>query len=307
MSPPIGTSRIGSSSRGRPEIGGRNLAGPLNHPAPGSELPVVSRNLISRRAGVLAALAAAGVLGTAGPALADVTISPPSAPQGSGQNLHLAVKNTSTSPITKVKLVIPAETPVAEVFPLSVDDWAPQIEMTKLDTPLTSIHGGDPVTQTAASITWIAVNGPLAPGRSADLAVALGPLPTTSSMTFTVVPTYSSGKVGPAMPPATLRLTPAQPGQAAPGHGGHAGTTADDATFAAVVAQADGGPGFWSIAGWVVAGLALAGAALLLLRGRRVAGDEEPADDPADGAEPAKEPVSAGARITNGSYRDGPE
>jgi len=277
----------------------------------------VSRNLISRRAGVLAALVAAGVLGTAGPALADVTISPPSAPQGSGQNLHFAVKNTSTSPITKVKLVIPAETPVAEVFPLSVDDWAPQIEMTKLDTPLTSIHGGDPVTQTAASITWIAVNGPLAPGRSTDLAVALGPLPATSSMAFTVLPTYSSGKVGPAMPPVTLRLTPAQAG-AAPGHGGHGGTTgttADDAAFAAVVAQADDGPGFWSIAGWVVAGLALAGAAWLLLRGRREIGDEEPADEsadgpadgPADGDEPANEPVAAGARITNWSYRDGPE
>jgi hypothetical protein len=285
----------------------------LNHPAPGSELHVVSRNLISRRAGVLAASVVAGVLGTAGPALADVTISPPSAPQGSGQNLHFAVKNTSTSPITKVKLVIPAETPVAEVFPLSVDDWAPQIEMTKLDTPLTSIHGGDPVTQTAASITWLAVNGPLAPGRSADLAVALGPLPATSSMAFTVLPTYSSGQVGPAMPPVTLRLTPAQPG-AAPGHGGHGGTTgttADDAAFAAVVAQADDGPGFWSIAGWVVAGLALAGAAWLLLRGRRETGDEEPADEsadgPPDGDAPADEPVAAGARITNWSYRDGPE
>jgi hypothetical protein len=74
-----------------------------------------------------------------------------------------------------------------------------------------------------------------------------------------------------------------------------------------VAAQADEGPGFWSIAGWVVAGLALAGAAWLLLRGRRETGDEEPADGPADGDEPADEPVAAGARITNWSYRDGPE
>ena len=282
----------------------------MNHPAPGSELKVVSRNLISRRAGVLAAVVAAGVVGTAGPALADVTISPPSAPQGSGQNVHLAVKNTSTSPITKVKLVMPADTPVAEVFPLSVDDWAPQIEMTTLDTPLTSIHGGDPVTQTAASITWIAVAGPLKPGRSADLAVALGPLPTTGSMTFTVVPTYADGKVGPAMPPATMRLTPAQPGQAAPAHGGHgtSGGSADDAAFAAVVADADDGPGFWSIAGWVVAGLALACAAALLLRGRRDPEEADAQDEPADGDEPAeaKEPVATGARITPWSYRDGP-
>jgi hypothetical protein len=274
----------------------------------------VSRNLISRRAGVLAAAVAAGVVGMAGPAFADVTVSPSSAPQGSGQNLHLTVTNTGSAAITKVKLVMPADTPVAEVFPLSVDDWAPQIEHRTLDTPLTSTHGGAPVTQTAASITWLAVTGPLPPGKSADLAVALGPLPMTSQMTLTVIPTYADGKVGPAMPPVTLKLTPAQPA-AGHGHGnsssgnsssGNSSGDSEEAAFAAIAEQAQRGPGFWSIAGWVIAGLALAGAAVLLLRGRHRredADDEEP--EPAD--EEKKEPVSTGAKITAWSYRDGPE
>jgi hypothetical protein len=203
-----------------------------------------------------------------------------------------------------------------------VEDWAPQIENRTLATPLTSIHGGTPVTETAASITWIAVTGPLQPGQSADLAVALGPLPSTSQMTFTVIPTYADGKVGPAMPPATLKLTPAA-GQAATGHTGHGGTTGtgsspDDAAFAAVVAQADQGPGFWSIAGWVVAALAVAGAVLVMLRGRRRSGgepdddapeDDAPEDDAREGDEDddeGKEPVATGAKVTAWSYRDGP-
>ena len=281
-----------------------------------SELPVVSRNLIARRAGVLAATAAAGLLTTAGPALADVTVSPPSAEQGSGTNVHFAVTNPGTSPITRIKLVLPADTPVAEVFPLSVDDWAPQITPLKLTTPLTGGHGGAPVTETASAITWIAVGGDLAPGESADLAVALGPLPSTSTMRFTLEPTYAGGKPGPALPPAVLTLTPAT-GAAAGGHGAtHGGTTggatdagttdADAAAFAALVEQADDGPGFWSIAGWVLAGLAAAAAGGMLIRGRHRAEPTEDDDEPQD--DEPREPVGAGAAagVTSWSYRDGP-
>jgi hypothetical protein len=273
----------------------------------------VSRNLIPRRAGVLAATVTAGVLGMACPAMADVTVDPPSAPQGSGANVHFKVTNTAQSAITKVKLVMPADTPVAEVFPLSVDNWAPLITNRKLATPLTSIHGGTPVTETAASITWIAVKGKaIAPGQSADLAVALGPLPTTSQIRFTVEPTYADGKTGPAMPPAMLTLTPAAAGQEATGHSGHSGTgstsgdsSADDAAFAAVVSQAEQGPGFWTIAGWVVAALAVAGAVVMMLRGRRRSAPSDTADEPDEPADD-QEPVAAGTRVTAWSYKDGP-
>ena len=124
---------------------------------------------------MLAAAVAAGVLGAASPAAADVTVSPPSAPQGSGANVTFTVTNTAPSAITKVKLRLPADLPVAEVYPLSVDDWAPQITNRKLDTPLTSIHAGRRSPRPPRTITWIAMPGKaLAPGKSADLAVALG-------------------------------------------------------------------------------------------------------------------------------------
>jgi hypothetical protein len=280
----------------------------LNHPAAASELPDVSRNLIARRAGVLAATVTAAVLTTGGPALADVAVEPPSAVQGEGANVHFTVTNTGTSPITRVKLMLPADNPVAEVFPLSVDDWAPQITPLTLTTPLTGTHGGSPVTETASAITWIAVGGDLAPGESADLPVAMGPLPATSSMTFTLQATYAGGRPGPALPPAVLTLTPGT--GAAGGHttthgGGAAPADIDPATFAALVEQSDGGPGAWSIAGWVLAGLAAAAAGVVLYRGRHRAEPTEDDDEPQK--DEPKEPVGAGAaRVTSWSYRDGP-
>jgi len=286
----------------------------LNHSGARPELPGVSRLEKPRRAGVLAATAAAGVLGLAAPASADVTVSPPAVPQGSGQNLAFKLTNTGASPITRVKLVLPPELPVAEVYPLSVDNWAPQIEQKKLDAPLSAIHGAQPVTETAASITWIAMPGKaLPPGGSADLTVAMGPMPTgRAAMSFTVEPTYADPAKGKPMPPVALSLTPAVPGQeAGAGHHGGATTTegtsdADAATFAALAEAADEGPGFWTIAGWVVAALAAAAGAVAVLRARRrppaSAGDEEATEE--------KELATAGAgkpRVTAWSYRDGPQ
>jgi uncharacterized protein DUF1775 len=246
---------------------------------------------MARHAGVTLVAAAAGALLGAGPALADVTVSPPSAAQGSGVNLIYHVTNTGSRPLATVTLGLPDDSPVAEVYPLSVDDWAPKIDTRTLSSPLPTIHGGVPATTTASAITWIAMPGKaLAPGRSADLGVAIGPLPDLSSMRFTVATTYAGGKPGPAMPPVTLTLTPAAPGAAAT-HDGHGGTTAtgtdpsdaEAAAFAAVVADAQRGPSVWSIAGWVVAGLALLGGLGMVLRGRhRAEEDDEPDDDEAE-------------------------
>ncbi len=267
-----------------------------------------------RRAGVLAVAAAAGVLCAASPAAADVTVSPPSAPQGGSVNATFKVTNTAQSAITKVKLLLPADLPVAEVYPLSVDDWAPQITLRSLDTPLTSIHGGTPVTETASAISWTAMPGKaLAPGRSADLMLSMGPLPVSAQMSFTVQPTYADPAVkGAPMPPAVLTLTPAAPGQGTATHPGHSGGTAaegtDGAEAAALAAllDANDGPGFWSIAGWVVAALAVAAGAVAVLRSRRR--PAAPAAEP-EAAEPRdKELVGAAqaARVTSWSYRDSP-
>jgi hypothetical protein len=273
----------------------------------------------ARRAGVPAVAAVIGAL-VAAPAFADVAVSPTTAVQGSGENLTFHVTNTGTGPLRTVTLRLPDDTPVAEVYPLSVDDWAPKIEMKTLATPLATIHGGTPATETTKAITWLAMPGhQLAPGKSADLSVAIGPLPTLSTMQFTIASTYADGSPGPVVPPVSLTLTPGTPGQVAAGHdhaatptaepaGDTAASDEENAAFASAIADATRGPSIWSIGGWVLAGLALLAGAIYFLRGRhRAEEDDEPDDEdeahkaPAASAEPAgakdedaKQPVTAG-------------
>ncbi|GAA4610294.1 hypothetical protein BJY16_007769 [Actinoplanes octamycinicus] len=249
----------------------------------------------------LTLVATAGALGMAGPAFADVTISPSSAPQGSGQNLTYHVVNDASQPITRVTLQIPKDTPIAEVYPLSVDDWAPQIQWQELATPLKTIHNGTPVTQVPKAITWIAVGGAsIPPGGAADLSVAVGPLPTLSTVRFSLVGTYADGKTGPAMT-AGMTLTPDPDGAAAAaGHHGAAATTApadEEQLFADAVAEAredDRGGSALALGGWVVAGLALLGAGWIVLRNRhRAAEPDEPGEPEENPAPEATSEASA--------------
>jgi uncharacterized protein YcnI len=279
--------------------------------------------LKARRAGVLIIAATAGALAAAGPAMADVSVSPPSAPQTTGANLTFHVTNTGKSAMTKVKVALPADTAVAEIYPLSAPDWAPELTQKHLATPLDTIHGGTPVTDATSSITWVAMPGKaIPPGGASDLSVALGPLPTTTSMTFMVTATYADGRPGPAIPPAVLQLTPATAEQAAAAHAGHdaagtggTGTGATDpdaALFAQAVDQADSGPNWWSILGWVAAAALAAIAIVMIMRNRRrpeTADDDDSPDEPAVAAETDdKEPVAAGkVRASSWRYQDGPE
>jgi hypothetical protein len=266
---------------------------------------------LARRAGVPAAAVLFGVL-AAGPALADVSVNPPSAPQGSAQNFIFHVTNDGTVAMTRVKLSLPADTSVAELYPLSVDNWAPKIDTKTLATPIPQIHGGVPTTQVAEAITWIAMPGKaLAPGKSTDLTVALGPLPALSQMKWNLAATYADGKPGPALTTPIVKLTPADPNDpsvaehAAHAGGAEAATTSDDSEnqfFAKTAADAQRGTSIWAILGWVVAGLAVLAGAVMMLRGRhRADQDEEPDEEDetkasesssSDGDE--KEPVTAG-------------
>ena len=259
-----------------------------------------------RHAGVPVAAAVLGALAggpalAAGPVLADVTVSPASAAQGSGQNLTFHVTNTGSRPVGTIRLRLPDDTPVAEVYPLSMDDWAPLIDMRTLRAPLVTLHGETPVTETATAITWLAMPGrALAPGRSADLSIALGPLPSVSSMRFAFATTYTDGRPGPALPPVSLTLTPPASDVPAPGgHGGHGSGAAaeEEAAFERAATETARGPSAWSVTGWAVAVLATAVASVLGLRGRRRAAPN--ADPPGAGrrrAAPDPDPPGAGRR-----------
>jgi hypothetical protein len=266
----------------------------------------VRQLVLARRAGVLIAAAACGAL-AATPALADVSVSPTSAVQGEGENFTFHVTNTGAQPVGTVTLKIPADTPVAEVYPLSVDNWAPKITMKTLASPLATIHGGTPTTQVTDTISWIAMPGhALAPGAATDLSIAIGPMPTLSTMRFDLSTLFSDGKPGPAMTPAAVALTVAtaqQQAQSSAEHAGHeatgtdttgtddAQTQAENAEFAKAIADATRGPSIVSIGGWVLFGaLLLGGGAWLMLRNRhRAEEDDEPEDE--DGAASA---VAAG-------------
>ncbi|WP_250004274.1 DUF1775 domain-containing protein [Actinoplanes sp. M2I2] len=280
---------------------------------------------LARRAGVPVAAAVLGML-VATPALADATVSPATAPQGSGQNLTLKYTNDGDKPVHTITLKFRDDTPLAEAYPLSVDDWAPKIAMRKLATPLKTLHGDTETTETAASITWLAMPGKdLAPGASAELAVAVGPLPTLSSIQLDIASTYADGKPGEATAPATLTLTPdpsgSQAAAQAHAHGG-GGTAAgnaapgEDQFFQEAIAEAGRGSSIWSYAGWVVAALALAGGAVMMLRNRHRAEEDEPDDDEtqAAGETPVaevvedkvvedKEPVTAGSGASKWAYK----
>lgn len=255
--------------------------------------------MLARRAGVLAVAAVAGAL-VATPALADVAVSPTSAVQGDAVDVDFKVTNTGAKPLGTVTVTLPADSPVAEAYPLSNDDWAPKITTKKLAHALPSMMTDIPVDEATSAITWIAMPGlALQPGKTADLRVSLGPMPTLSSYKFTVTTKYSDGTAGPAMTPGTLTLSPATAQQQAVIDQAHAGmdmggqnaangdgTTAGDpnadenAQFAKVVADATRGPSILSIVGWVVAGLALLGGVWLMFRSRhRAEEDDEPSDD----------------------------
>jgi hypothetical protein len=268
------------------------------------------------------AAAAAVIMGLAAPAAADVTVSPSTAEQGTGINGDFAVTNDSRSTaITKVTLTLPPEHPIPEVYALSAEDWAPSVTNRKLDPPMAGLHGSL-LDQATATVTWTAMPGKaLQPGRTAHLRIAMGPLPRTDHLIFTVQPTYADGSAGPARPGiassgvtafgatrVAMRLTPA----------GVAAEEPPPAEEPPAAPHEDSGGGFWSVAGWLAAAVFASFGIVATLRARREGrGDgPRPAGEPhgkartatqdVQGGGGAREPVMTGPRVTSWSYRDGP-
>ncbi|MEU5783143.1 DUF1775 domain-containing protein [Micromonospora lupini] len=256
-----------------------------------------------RRIAAVTALTAAGLLlwpGTAAHA-ADVTTTPTEARQGDAVRLEFSVpEERAGTKTTRIEVRLPADAPVAEVYPMSVDGWAPTISSRTLDKPVAGIHSSGVSTVTTA-VTWVRVGaGASGPAR---LALSMGPLPQAERLTFEVVQTYADGTVvrwadasGAHRAPA-LTLLPAAAGGAGPaGHGGHgapaagaangpadADTAGGDTAGGAAVAGSGGsdeesGNADAMLAGGLLAGLG-GGAAIgwLVSRWRR----RDPAEDAA--------------------------
>jgi periplasmic copper chaperone A len=173
---------------------------------------------------VLVGGVAIGVLGFAGAAFAHVTVSPSSAPQGSETVLTFRVPTESpTASTTKVDLNLPFQTePIAVVDVQQVPGWTAVVKQAKLSTPIKDDDGNE-VTSAVSEIIWTAdtAQSAIQPGQFQQFPVELGPLPTTNSIAFKVLQTYSNGNIvrwiqtpvagqaEPDNPTPILTLTPA--------------------------------------------------------------------------------------------------
>ncbi|MEH0933421.1 DUF1775 domain-containing protein [Micromonospora sp. CPCC 205558] len=244
-----------------------------------------------RRIVAATAVTAAGLLLWPGTAYAaDVTVTPTEARQGDAVRLEFSVPQERAGTKTnQIEVRLPTDAPIAEVYPMSVDGWAPRISSRTLDKPVAGIHSSGVSTVTTA-VTWVRV-GATAAGP-ARLALSMGPMPQVERLTFEVVQTYADGTVvrwadaaGAHRAPA-LTLLPAAPGAAGPAaHGGHgapaggapAADSGVDAAPAARVSGADeqSGNADGMLAAGLLAGLG-GGAAIgwLVSRWRRRGPDE---------------------------------
>jgi uncharacterized protein YcnI len=232
-----------------------------------------------------AALGAAtvGVLTVAAPAAADVQVTPSEAARGGPAELTFQVpEERAGAHTTKVQLLAPPATPIAEIYPLSVNGWAPRITTRKVDQPLEAIHGTR-TTQVVSEITWTRVGAaPSKPLKPAQLKIALGPMPEADLVVFGLVQTYSDGTVvrwtdqpgaGPAKakrPAPTVVLT----GETAEGaHHGNAGGPANAAHSDVSAPRAEASDeGAYGILGAVLltgVALGLGAGMVVFLRGRR--------------------------------------
>src|SRR4029453_14871840 len=92
------------------------------------------------------------------------------------------------------EVVAPVDAPIAEMYPLSTNDWAPTTTTRTLDRPVELIHGSE-TDEVIASVIWTRAEGVAPTGQPAQLRVALGPMPQTDRAMFTRAQTHPKGAV----------------------------------------------------------------------------------------------------------------
>lgn len=283
-----------------------------------------------RIAAAVSSVALCGAVLAATPARADVTVTPDRVVSGEAAKLTFRVtEDRKGAHTTKVEVLFPESAPIAEVWPLSVPDWAPAISMRKLDRPLDGLHYGQ-VTEVTSRITWTRVTS-AKPAAAAELQVSIGPVPETDRLIFTVVQTYSDGTVVRwSQPPAaegsqtenqavvvTVTAPTAAPGTAAngagsqpgAGHGAHGGGVpgagdtggSGGTTDPQATGNEGGGSGVGSLTTGLLIGLVIGGGvAVWLVRGRRGRGSEVAEVTPPEAAAATGAAAEADAAATEG-------
>jgi uncharacterized protein YcnI len=258
---------------------------------------VTRRALLLFRAAIVGAAVNCGSA-LAGPAWAGVTVTPDQAVRGDAAKVTFRVTDDrSGAYTTRVELRLPASTPIAEVYPMSVPDWAPQTSNRTLDRPVDGLHHGT-TDEVTATVTWTRV-GAGRPGGSIDLSVSMGPMPDADRLVFSLVQTYSDGTVvtwgeqgaagGPAPKnpaPVVTLVAPGSGSEHAAQHGGASAAAGVDE--AAPVPESGSGLGGaelmgMGLAGGVAVGLGLGAVAIAVTRRRTAAAVGPDVSDSAPG------------------------
>jgi uncharacterized protein YcnI len=251
------------------------------------------RRALSRAALIIAATTT-GIVLTAIPALAHITITPSSVPQGSTAVLTFHVPNEEArADTTRLDVQIPADHPIAQLLVKPVAGWTVSVRTVTLAKPLVTDDGQ--FTQAVSEVIWS--GGRIAPGQFQDFSLSADPLPeNVTQLVFKTIQTYSNGDVvrwidvpapgqaEPDHPAPVLALTAATAGtEGTGGTGAAAGTAASPASAAGsdATARAIGASG---------AAIGLLGLVLAGLSWRRARG---PARTPAVTVIPEPEPQPA--------------
>ncbi|MDP8932066.1 MAG: YcnI family protein [Actinomycetota bacterium] len=221
---------------------------------------------------VVVVAAVVGMLATAAPALAHVTVNPREAPQGGFAKLAFRVPNErDNASTTQLEVAFPSEPPIPNVRVKPHPGWTYLIDRRPLPTPIPA--EGGPITHAVTKITWTATGPPTAikPDEFDEFEVSLRLPQEADQLVFPAIQTYSSGeRVGwielpvagaeePEHPAPVLRLIPQQPEQTAAGD--------EDVATAAEVASANRLAWIALIAGLL--GLVVAIGAIVALFARR--------------------------------------
>lgn len=152
---------------------------------------------LTRRLAVALSGTAASVLLLAGPAFAHVTVHGTDATSGGNDaEITFRVPNENGKAFTtKVEVHLPADAPFAGVFAASKPGWKVVATSVELKAPIVTDDGK--ITSAVSTVIWTATAGGTGPGQYDDFDIAVGQLPTTKSVTFKVIQTYSDGTVVP--------------------------------------------------------------------------------------------------------------
>jgi len=149
----------------------------------------------ARSAALALGLTFTGALPLVAPAAADVSISPTTAVQGDATSVTFSVRNQRPGAHTvKIEVDLPSDAPIAEVYPMTVPDWAPKIVTRPVKDPLPGIHGSG-LTDATAAVVWYRAGDAPEPPPVETLRLEMGPLPEAPQVAFTVFQTYSDGTV----------------------------------------------------------------------------------------------------------------